>query len=118
MPHWALLYIPESDAYLDHRTPLDSPHTVYRHWPGPGGFAMQIIIRSRFKKLVQRVSWHGRSGAVHLFQKPGIHSTGINMYVIVVHSAHGAQMLILTESSQNALNSSKFRADYRSDFSF
>ena len=39
-------------------------------------------------------------------------------YKLTKHSAHGAQMSILTESSQNALKSSKFRADYRSDFSF
>ena len=35
-----------------------------------------------------------------------------------VHSAHDPQMAILTELSQNTLKSSKFRADYRSDFSF
>ena len=36
----------------------------------------------------------------------------------VMHSAHGAQTVIITESSQNTLKSSKFRADYRSNFSF
>ena len=36
----------------------------------------------------------------------------------IEHSAHGAKMAILTETSQNTLKSSKFHADYRSDFRF
>ena len=55
----------------------------------------------------------------------GFHRTGNSFGTALIktirvpsHSAHGAKMAIITETSQNTLKSSKFHADYKSDFSF
>ena len=88
-PAWSLLFCPEIDAFLDRRPPQQSGHLMYRHWPGEGSYAMMLVIRSRLRHLVQKVAWLNRCGAVHFFQKPGPTNSGINLYVVVIHCAHG-----------------------------
>ena len=89
VPKWTILFLSEVDRFRDKRPPLASYHLTYRHWPGEGSFAMQIIVQSSLRRLVQSIVWCNRCGALHLFQKNTNNIDSINSYVIVLHNAHG-----------------------------
>ena len=74
------------------RNLTSDPHNEYfsfRHWPGDGSFAMQFIIRHKFRHTVKSVTWRGRCGALHLFQHDATYGKHLSIYVIGVHNAHG-----------------------------
>ena len=90
LPNWGVIFLSEVDA-LQNRCMQTSPfgHTVYRHWPGEGSVAMQFIARRRVRHLARNVTWKGRCGALHLFQRDSQTGSGINVFIIGVHNSFG-----------------------------
>ena len=69
---WALCFVLESDCLKSHREERYAPTdgspigNVWRHWPGPGSFAMKLMVRKNFVTKVTRRECEGRAMAVAL----------------------------------------------------
>jgi hypothetical protein len=89
-PSWHVIFMCEVDAHrTSSQTVMHSGHMHFRHWPGEGSLPMQFVVKHSVKHLVRNVTWRGRCGALHLFQK-GHNSTGaLNLYILGVHNSHG-----------------------------
>ena len=59
-PGWQIVYIAEADARLASFDTLASKfggRSIYRrHWPGPGSFAMAVVIRSSLAPFVRGIT--------------------------------------------------------------
>ena len=89
---WHVAYISESDGHLTNSHVLEfASHPFFRHYL-PGSKPMGFLIHSDLSMHVQKVVWHGRAGAVHLFQKPRANSLGLNTVIFGIHGGHGDEL--------------------------
>ena len=89
IPFWSVIFVSEADGFQDHRNAPPLDHTCIRHYPGHGSWAMLFVIRRSMGKYVRSRTWRGRCGVIHLLQRGSPGSTGVNLYLIGVHGAHG-----------------------------
>ena len=91
LPHWAVIYLSEVDAVRRSLPSNDYPtHSSFRHWPGEGSYAMMFMVRNSYRTLIRNITWRGRAGAIHLFQKNQGTDDHTSIYIIGLHSHHGA----------------------------
>ena len=94
LPDWGVIYLSEVDAGRgDCNARNIFGHTVHRHWPGIGCSSMQFTIRRRFRHLARNVTWKGRCGALHLFNRNTGSGKNFNLYIIGVHNSHGEEQI-------------------------
>ena len=98
-PTWAAAFFSEMDAFQLARPAPRSVHIVDRHFPGAGCSAMAWVIRRPFACLIRSIRWRGRCGALHLFQRPHGNCSGVNIFLVGLHAAHGD---LLNESLADA----------------
>ena len=89
---WHVAFISEVDGHLTNSHVVEfGSHPFYRHH-NVGSKPMGFLIHSDLFACVQKVVWHGRAGALHLFQRPKSDSCGLNMVIFGIYGNHGDQL--------------------------
>ena len=87
--YWGVIFLSEVDAVRGSDTNDYPIHYSSRHWPGEGSFAMKFIVRQCLRQMVRSITWRGRCGALHIFQRGPVLGNHSNIYIIGIHVAHG-----------------------------
>ena len=83
--HWSVIFVSEFDGTLSQRElTYNLSHHVHRHWPGPGSFAIGIIVNSRARPYLRSLTPHGR--AICAYFKSDV---TLDLTLVGVHGGHG-----------------------------
>ncbi len=79
-PRWDVVFLAEVDRSQNYVQALDMSEgtLTLRHWPGPGGWAMAFFVSYRTKKFLRSYTWHGRVGAIPIYEPPTDQEPGMN----------------------------------------
>ena len=53
---------------------------------------MCFVVHASLDACIKKVNWHGRAGALHLFDRPNPVFDGLNVVVVGIHGAHGDEL--------------------------
>ena len=70
IPSWDIAYLCEVDAFgYEHELFSSSAHSVHRHYPGLGSWAMALVVHQRIENLLRYITKRGRCIAGYLCQR-------------------------------------------------
>ena len=86
---WEIIFVCECDGVSDEvPSPYHGPHLAIRHWPGPGSWAMTMVINTRIRRYFKCCQPRGRAMRIHL--RDSRYKTDVS--VIGLHGGHGAEL--------------------------